>query len=66
MLIVVNSDPHELTEQATLAELVDSLGLTDAPCATEVNRELVPKRSRAACVLREGDVVEVVSLVGGG
>jgi thiamine biosynthesis protein ThiS len=32
----------------------------------EVNRSLVPRRERDARELRDGDVVEIVTLVGGG
>lgn len=66
MLCVVNGQSIELPDSTTVAELIARLGLSDAICAAEVDRELVPKRSRAERVLREGERVEVVTLVGGG
>lgn len=56
----------ELPEHTTVADLIVRLGLSDAICAAEVDRELVPKRERAERVLRPGERVEVVTLVGGG
>jgi thiamine biosynthesis protein ThiS len=66
MLCVVNGQPMELPEHTTVADLIARLGLSDAICAAEVDRELVPKRERAGRVLRPGERVEVVTLVGGG
>lgn len=37
-----------------------------AACAVEVNRSLVPRARRSQTAVREGDVVEIVTLVGGG
>ena len=34
--------------------------------AVECNEEIVPKTTYATCILHDGDVVEVVSFVGGG
>jgi thiamine biosynthesis protein ThiS len=56
----------ELPESTTVADLIARLGLSDAICAAEVDRELVPKNARSDRVLREGERVEVVTLVGGG
>ncbi len=66
MQCVVNGQPMELPEHTTVAELIARLGLSDAICAAEVDRELVPKRERAERVLQGGQRVEVVTLVGGG
>ncbi|MCC7389633.1 MAG: sulfur carrier protein ThiS [Phycisphaerales bacterium] len=66
MRVIVNSEARELPEGATLADLVRECGLEGAPCAAEVNKTLVPKRRHAEHALREGDTVELVTLVGGG
>ena len=66
MRLTVNAEPRDLPEGATLATLIRDLGLEGQPCAAEVNRDLVPKRQHAEYVLREGDTVELVTLVGGG
>lgn len=56
----------ELPEHTTVAQLIERLGLSDAICAAEIDRELVPKRERGEREIREGQRVEVVTLVGGG
>lgn len=66
MRIILNGEPHEVAQGATLSELVRQLGLEHAACAAEVNRRLVPKKLHAERALREGDAVELVTLVGGG
>ena len=66
MDITVNAKPHSLSEGTTLADLIKELGLADAPCAAEVNQALVPKRRHTQHPLSEGDVIELVTLVGGG
>lgn len=66
MVVVVNGVQHELPGALTLRELIERLGLSGSACAAEVNKVLVPRQEHAARVLRAGDVVELVSLVGGG
>jgi sulfur carrier protein len=56
----------ELPEGTTVAQLIDRLGLSDAICAAEIDRELVPRRARAEREILDGQRVEVVTLVGGG
>ena len=64
--INVNGNPQTLPDGATVAAMLEHLRLTALPAAVEVNRELVPKRRHSEHTLREGDRVEVVTLVGGG
>ncbi len=66
MRITVNSEPRDLPEGTTLAALICDLGLEDTPCAAEINKTLIPKRSHPDHQLCEGDTIELVTLVGGG
>jgi thiamine biosynthesis protein ThiS len=68
MTLVVNGEKREVRDGVTVAGLIRELGLVKAggACAAEVNRALVPRREQDGRVLREGDVVELVTLVGGG
>ncbi len=66
MTVLVNSIPKELESGTTVELLIAELGLEKQPCAVEVNRTLVPKKSHAAHTLKPGDAVEIVTLVGGG
>ncbi|MBX3364585.1 MAG: sulfur carrier protein ThiS [Phycisphaeraceae bacterium] len=66
MVLTVNGRPREEPGPLVLAQLIERLGLSAAACAAEVNRALVPKREHASYELKDGDVVELVTLVGGG
>ena len=66
MQVVVNDEPRELAEGATVADLVIALGLGPRRIAVEVNRAVVPRADYSATVLHSGDTVEVINFVGGG
>ena len=66
MTLIVNGEPRSLPEGASVADLVRELGLEKSACAVEVNKRLVPKASHSDRSLGEGDLIEVVTLVGGG
>jgi sulfur carrier protein len=63
--ITVNGAGVDFESPPTVAELLVHLGTT-GPCAVEVNRDVVPRREHAERPLADGDVVEIVTLVGGG
>ena len=66
MKIVFNGQQRDTADQITVAALLEELDLPPKRVAVEVNLELVPRGRHAACVLQEGDRLEVVTLVGGG
>ena len=66
MHITINGTQRTVVTNCTACALLETLGLQDKPCAVEVNAVLIPKALHASTMLHEGDVVEVVTLVGGG
>ena len=66
MNLTVNGELRSVTRDTSLAALLADLGLADQPCAVEVNRQVVPKRDHQVQELRDGDEIEIVTLVGGG
>jgi sulfur carrier protein len=66
MTVYVNGEQKEVPEGTTVQGLVLLAGLGQAACAAEVNKQIVPKKRHADTALREGDRIELVSLVGGG
>ena len=66
MKVVVNGEAREVAAGCSVVALLAELGLKQAACAVEVNKRLVPKADHGERGLREGDRVEVVTLVGGG
>ena len=66
MRIIVNDAPTELNDGATIVDLLRQLAVPGTRVAIEVNRRLIRRADHAATTLQVGDVVEVVTLVGGG
>ena len=66
MQVSLNGEPRSLPEGATLEALVRELRLDKSPIAVELNREVVPKGRHGETRLHEGDLLEIVTLVGGG
>ncbi len=62
----VNGESHLYNDGSTVTQLLAHLGRANVPCAVEVNEQLVPKSKHALHQLRQGDRVELVTLVGGG
>lgn len=66
MELTVNGTTERAPEGLTVRALLESHNLAKAPCAVEVNKSLVPRREHESHHLSQGDVVEIVTLVGGG
>ena len=64
--LTVNGESTSTASDQTIADLLRRLELNSQQVAVEVNRDLVPRESHAERKLLHGDVVEVVTLVGGG
>jgi sulfur carrier protein len=50
----------------SVADLLRRLGVANPRVAVERNKQIVPRAQHAGTRLEEGDVLEVVELVGGG
>ncbi len=66
MQITVNGEPKSLDGLRTLAELIGQFRLVPQRVAVEVNGQLVRRAEYGQTVLRDGDRIEIVTLVGGG
>lgn len=64
--LTVNDEPRELEPGSTVLDLLESIGARSKLVAVERNRELVPRARHGECTLEDGDVIEIVTLVGGG
>lgn len=64
--IRVNGEPQALAPGATVAALVEVLGLGGRRIAVAVNREVVPRSQFEHRALASGDRVEILQAVGGG
>lgn len=66
MQITFNGEPYEVEESTTIAQLLERFDFKQRQIAVEVNLELAPRGRHAEWILKDGDAVEVVTLVGGG
>lgn len=66
MRVTANGSPLDLGEQATVADLLDALGLAGRWVLVERNGEPVRRADLAVTRLGEGDRLEVVRAVAGG
>ena len=66
MIIRLNGETKEVSEGTTVERLLDLFEIKRAGIAVDLNREIVPKRLHSETVLKDGDSVEVVRMVGGG
>lgn len=64
--LTVNGKPRELEAERPIPDLLATLGVNPKLVAVAVNGEVVPKRRWPETVLRDGDEVEIVRMVGGG
>jgi len=64
--IVVNGESRLLPSPATVAGLLDELGLAGRRIAVERNGEIVPRSRHDSEALAPGDRLEIVVAVGGG
>lgn len=68
MRVVLNGEPHEAAEGATVADLVAAAGIEPdrRGIAVALNGEVVPRSAWAATQVAEGARIEVLQAVAGG
>lgn len=66
MNLFLNGEATSAPDNATVAVLLEQLGLPLKGVAVERNREIVPKSLYVATRLADGDRIEIVQFVGGG
>jgi thiazole synthase len=64
--LTINGEQRTFPEPVSVAEVLEQLGFDRQRIAVEVNRVLVPRGEQGGKRLATGDLVEVVTLVGGG
>ncbi|MEM9915535.1 MAG: sulfur carrier protein ThiS [Planctomycetota bacterium] len=65
MKLTINGQPQDVDAER-VDTLLEALGMAGQSVAVELNQDVVPKRQHASTPLKDGDVLELVTLVGGG
>lgn len=66
MNVFLNGKKKELPDNTTVETLVELLKLNRELIAVEVDGNIVKKCDYKNCVLREGNEIEILTLIGGG
>ncbi len=65
-MIRVNGEAFPLRDGMNVRELIEEMDFDETKIAVEYNGEILPKCDYGKTILHDGDVLEVVSFVGGG
>ncbi len=66
MTIQLNGAEHILERECSVSELLTSLGLSGKPVVVEWNGSALFPREFPETTVRDGDIVEIISIVAGG
>ncbi len=66
MKIIINGEERKVNEGTTVSQLLEEMNTPAIGIAVERNREIVSRSLHPTTVLEEGDVLEIVKMVGGG
>ncbi len=66
MEVTINGHTREVKENITLQSLLTELDIQRRGTAVEINREIIPRAGHGTHIIREGDVIEIITMVGGG
>ena len=66
MEIYINGEAHQVSEDTTVARLLEQLHLTGRRIAVEINHEIIGRDRHTAHGLASGDRIEIVLAIGGG
>jgi thiamine biosynthesis protein ThiS len=64
--ITLNGDPYAVDGDLRLVALLERLKMRQGRVAVEINREIIPRASYPAIMIKPGDNVEIINFVGGG
>ena len=65
-MFTVNGTKKELQGVFSVKEYLEQNGYVISQIAVELNEEILPKTEYVSTVLKDGDVMEMVSFMGGG
>lgn len=65
-MVLVNGESREISEEASLEELLVRLAIPRDRVAIELNQKVIRRSEWSASTLHEGDKIEIVHFVGGG
>lgn len=62
---MLNGQKQQIKDNISIKELLLELAVS-GPVAVELNRKVCPKALHPETIIKNGDIIEVVTIVGGG
>lgn len=66
MILKINGKERNVSQGVNISQLLDELNIQKDRVAVELNKEIAKKSQWENIYLKEGDVLEIVTFVGGG
>jgi sulfur carrier protein len=66
MIVTVNGEKKDVDEGLNLMRLIETFGLNPKATAVQHNEDIVRREDLNARVLQDGDIIELIRIVGGG
>ncbi len=66
MKITINGEPKEVRDGITVTQLLEEINTPAIGVAVELNRAIVSRSLHSTTILQNGDLLEIVKMVGGG
>jgi len=66
MNILLNNKKEKITEEITLEQLIKVKNINNKYFAVEINKQVIPKSNYHKHVIQNGDVIEIITAIGGG
>jgi len=64
--IILNGENKQIDKDTNIAQLLQSLDLSNKRLAVEINQQIIPRSNFTSHKLNELDKVEIVQAIGGG
>jgi len=64
--IILNGENKQIDKDTNIAQLLQSLDLSNKRLAVEINQQIIPRSNFTSHRLNELDKVEIVQAIGGG
>lgn len=64
--VTINGDKKSFSSGLSIAELLSELKLNSRAIAVEINQQIKPRDTHETTRIQDGDMLEIVTLVGGG
>jgi thiamine biosynthesis protein ThiS len=66
MKVQINGKPMDVAGGSTVKQILEQRGISPNVVACELNEKILKRATLGEIVLRDGDVLEIIQMIGGG